>query len=48
MMSKLLTNSCTFEENPADYSVLKLVKVPSTGGDTLWASGCEICKSFAY
>jgi len=35
-------SDCTFEECPADYSVLKLVKVPSTGGDTLWASGCEI------
>lgn len=27
---------------PADYSSLRLEKLPKTGGDTLWASGYEI------
>lgn len=27
---------------PADYTSLKLVQLPKTGGDTLWASGYEI------
>ncbi|KLU82427.1 alpha-ketoglutarate-dependent taurine dioxygenase [Magnaporthiopsis poae ATCC 64411] len=31
-----------FEPVPADYSSLRLVKLPKTGGDTLWASGYEI------
>ncbi len=31
-----------FEPVPADYSSLRLVKLPNTGGDTLWASGYEI------
>jgi len=35
-------SDCTFEACPADYSVLKLIKVPRSGGDTLWASGCEL------
>lgn len=31
-----------FEPVPADYSSLRLEKLPRTGGDTLWASGYEI------
>jgi alpha-ketoglutarate-dependent taurine dioxygenase len=31
-----------FEPVPADYTSLRLVELPSTGGDTLWASGYEI------
>jgi alpha-ketoglutarate-dependent taurine dioxygenase len=32
----------SFEPVPADYTSLRLVKLPRTGGDTLWASGYEI------
>ena len=32
----------TFENVPADYTSLKVFKQPSTGGDTLWASGYEV------
>jgi len=31
-----------FEPVPADYTSLRLEKLPRTGGDTLWASGYEI------
>jgi alpha-ketoglutarate-dependent taurine dioxygenase len=31
-----------FEPVPADYTSLRLVKLPRTGGDTLWASGYEL------
>ncbi|EAA33608.2 taurine dioxygenase [Neurospora crassa OR74A] len=31
-----------FEPVPADYTSLRLVQLPKTGGDTLWASGYEI------
>ncbi|KAM0301485.1 hypothetical protein ACHAPM_005714 [Fusarium culmorum] len=31
-----------FEEYPADYTSLRLTKLPSGGGDTLWASGYEL------
>ncbi|KAL5531908.1 hypothetical protein ACEPAF_5471 [Sanghuangporus sanghuang] len=31
-----------FENVPADYSFLRLTKTPTTGGDTLWASGYEV------
>lgn len=31
-----------FEPIPSDYTILKLVELPSTGGDTLWASGYEV------
>ena len=31
-----------FEQYPADYTSLRLTQLPSTGGDTLWASGYEI------
>ena len=32
----------TFEPVPSDYSILRLVELPGTGGDTLWASGYEV------
>lgn len=31
-----------FEPVPADYTSLRLVELPETGGDTLWASGYEV------
>jgi len=31
-----------FEPVPADYTSLRLVQLPKTGGDTVWASGYEI------
>ncbi|KAG7288239.1 hypothetical protein NEMBOFW57_007770 [Staphylotrichum longicolle] len=31
-----------FEPIPADYTSLRLIELPTTGGDTLWASGYEI------
>ncbi|KAF1810146.1 TauD-domain-containing protein [Eremomyces bilateralis CBS 781.70] len=31
-----------FEPVPADYSSLRLINLPRTGGDTLWASGYEL------
>jgi len=36
-----------FEEHPADYTSLRLVKLPITGGDTLWASGYELYDRFS-
>ncbi len=36
-----MTYSITFEHVPSDYAVLKMVTVPETGGDTIWASGYE-------
>ncbi|EWC45646.1 hypothetical protein DRE_05207 [Drechslerella stenobrocha 248] len=32
----------SFEPFPADYSSLRLVQLPTTGGDTVWASGYEL------
>ncbi|KAL2069393.1 hypothetical protein VTL71DRAFT_14072 [Oculimacula yallundae] len=32
----------TFEPVPSDYAMLKIHTLPSSGGDTLWASGYEI------
>ncbi|MCJ1380108.1 hypothetical protein MMC17_003211 [Xylographa soralifera] len=32
----------TFEQVPSDYAILRLVELPGTGGDTLWASGYEL------
>ncbi|KAI0202072.1 TauD-domain-containing protein [Astrocystis sublimbata] len=32
----------TFEPVPSDYALLRLKELPSTGGDTLWASGYEV------
>ncbi|WAO85907.1 TauD domain-containing protein [Fusarium falciforme] len=31
-----------FEPAPADYTSLRLVELPKTGGDTLWASGYDV------
>lgn len=32
----------SFEPVPSDYAMLKIHELPTTGGDTLWASGYEI------
>ncbi|OKP06971.1 Alpha-ketoglutarate-dependent taurine dioxygenase [Penicillium subrubescens] len=32
----------SFEPVPSDYAMLKIHELPSTGGDTLWASGYEV------
>ena len=32
----------TFEPVPSDYTILRLTELPTTGGDTLWASGYDI------
>ncbi|MCJ1353871.1 MAG: hypothetical protein MMC33_003858 [Icmadophila ericetorum] len=32
----------TFEPVPSDYTLLRLTQLPTTGGDTLWASGYEL------
>ncbi|KAK3361535.1 hypothetical protein B0T24DRAFT_538823 [Lasiosphaeria ovina] len=32
----------TFEPIPSDYALLRLTELPTTGGDTLWASGYEL------
>ncbi|KAI1363076.1 TauD-domain-containing protein [Xylaria arbuscula] len=32
----------TFEPVPSDYALLRLTELPTTGGDTLWASGYEV------
>ena len=36
-----------FEECPADYTSLRLIQLPKTGGDTLWASGYDIYDTFS-
>lgn len=36
-----------FENCPADYTSLRLTKLPETGGDTLWASGYELYDRFS-
>ncbi|CAJ2512451.1 Uu.00g054660.m01.CDS01 [Anthostomella pinea] len=36
-----------FEPVPADYTSLRLTKLPTTGGDTLWASGYDILDRFS-
>lgn len=36
-----------FETCPADYTSLRLTELPSTGGDTLWASGYDIYDRFS-
>jgi alpha-ketoglutarate-dependent taurine dioxygenase len=36
-----------FENYPADYTSLRLTKLPRWGGDTLWASGYEIYDRFS-
>ncbi|KAB8254395.1 hypothetical protein BDV32DRAFT_142920 [Aspergillus pseudonomiae] len=41
-MAAVWHSDISFEKAPADYSSLRLVQLPKTGGDTLWASGYEI------
>ncbi|KIX08672.1 uncharacterized protein Z518_03329 [Rhinocladiella mackenziei CBS 650.93] len=36
-----------FETCPADYTSLRLTQLPTTGGDTLWASGYDIYDRFS-
>ena len=36
-----------FEPKPADYTSLRLTQLPSSGGDTLWASGYELYDRFS-
>ena len=36
-----------FETCPADYTSLRLIQLPTTGGDTLWASGYELYDRFS-
>ncbi|KAL4888815.1 alpha-ketoglutarate-dependent sulfonate dioxygenase [Aspergillus ambiguus] len=36
-----------FEPYPADYTSLRLTQLPSTGGDTLWASGYDLYERFS-
>ena len=36
-----------FEPKPADYTSLRLTMLPSSGGDTLWASGYELYDRFS-
>lgn len=36
-----------FEPIPADYTSLRLTQLPSSGGDTLWASGYDIYDHFS-
>ncbi|KFX89630.1 hypothetical protein V495_01188 [Pseudogymnoascus sp. VKM F-4514 (FW-929)] len=40
--SKGWHSDMTFEHVPSDYAILKMRKVPPTGGDTIWASGYEM------
>jgi alpha-ketoglutarate-dependent taurine dioxygenase len=45
--SALWHSDIQFETCPADYTSLRLVQLPSTGGDTLWASGYDIYDRFS-
>ena len=45
--SALWHSDIQFESVPADYTSLRLTKLPSTGGDTLWASGYELYDRFS-
>ncbi|KAJ4258726.1 hypothetical protein NW762_007812 [Fusarium torreyae] len=40
--TELWHSDIAFEPAPADYTSLRLVELPSTGGDTLWASGYDV------
>lgn len=40
--SALWHSDIQFEKVPADYTSLRLIQLPKTGGDTLWGSGYEI------
>ncbi|KAM0794194.1 hypothetical protein BDR22DRAFT_901016 [Usnea florida] len=37
----------TFEQVPCDYTILRMSTIPSSGGDTLWASGYEVYDRFS-
>ncbi|CDZ97742.1 Taurine catabolism dioxygenase TauD/TfdA [Phaffia rhodozyma] len=39
--SNLWHSDITFEPHPSDYAILKLNVLPTTGGDTVWASAYE-------
>ncbi|KAJ0124010.1 hypothetical protein J7T55_012483 [Diaporthe amygdali] len=39
---KMWHSDTTFEHVPADYAVLRMSKLPRTGGDTIWVSGYEV------
>jgi alpha-ketoglutarate-dependent taurine dioxygenase len=41
-MAAVWHSDISFEAAPADFSSLRLTQLPTTGGDTLWASGYEI------
>ena len=36
-----------YETKPPDYSCLRMTKLPSNGGDTLWASGYDLFDSYS-
>ncbi|CAM1505806.1 Fc.00g114430.m01.CDS01 [Cosmosporella sp. VM-42] len=40
--NELWHSDIAFEPAPADYTSLRLVELPTTGGDTLWASGYDV------
>ncbi|KAF4451848.1 TfdA family Taurine catabolism dioxygenase TauD [Fusarium austroafricanum] len=37
-----------FEPVPSDYALLRMLQLPNTGGDTLWASGYEVYDRISY
>lgn len=41
-MAAVWHSDIAFENAPADFSSLRLIQLPTTGGDTLWASGYEV------
>ncbi|MCJ1325043.1 hypothetical protein MMC10_001705 [Thelotrema lepadinum] len=45
--SALWHSDIQFETVPADYTSLRLTKLPFSGGDTLWASGYELYDRFS-
>lgn len=45
--SALWHSDIQFEPYPADYTSLRLTQLPSSGGDTLWASGYDIYDRFS-
>jgi alpha-ketoglutarate-dependent taurine dioxygenase len=41
-MAAVWHSDISFEKAPADFSSLRSTQLPTTGGDTLWASGNEV------
>lgn len=39
---KMWHTDSQFENIPGDYAVLRMVELPHTGGDTVWASGYDV------